>query len=262
MELPEIVILIITYDRYQTLKLTLGGLRANLFPAYPDDKLHILVSDDSTGGLYLSNIRKLKEFKSWGTGLKAISTPERSGWGKHVNWALRYIEENYPNAKYVLQLEDDYLCAHLLDLNLGVALMEAKPDIGMLRYRGTAGEHAIFHQFEANLETLYPEYREAASLVDKRVTYLQVDSASYSLYSCYSNGVHLKRLGSQGFHAYYGYYPEGRKLGETEEAFAIWVKRNMQIPDAPAIAILPEWIPMRWHHIGQSWQGTAQDIGV
>lgn len=259
MELPEVVILVITYDRYDVLKQTLAALKG--FVDYPNEKLHVVVSDDSTGGLYLANIRKIKDYKSWGLdGLSAISTEQRSGWGRHVNRALHYIETKFPNARYVLQIEDDYILTQPLDLKLGVALMEAKQDIGMLRYRGTAGGHAIFHQFEADISPFYPDYMEGLANIAGRVNYLQVDSASAYLYSMYSNGVHLKRLGERGFHAHYSYYPEGLKLGATEESYAIWVKSRMTAANAPAIAILPDWVSMRWKHVGQSWQNSAQDI--
>lgn len=259
MAFPEVVILIITYDRYEVLKKTLAALKQ--FVDYPNDKLHILVSDDSTGGLYLANLRKLKDYKDWGLeGLVAISTDERSGWGKHVNRAMAYIAYNYPTVRYVLQLEDDYVLTRPLDLKLGAALMEAKPDIGMLRYRGTAGGHAIYHQFEADIAALYPDYSEGVANVKGRVNYLQIDSNSGYLYSMYSNGVHLKRLGNDGFHAFYSAYPEGMKLGATEESYAIWVKLRMKDAGAPAIAILPDWVAMHWEHVGKSWQGSEQDI--
>lgn len=258
--LPEIVLLLITFNRYETLKKTLSALKE--FMAYPQDKLHVLVSDDSTGGNYLNNLKKLKDFKDWGiNGLQTLSTPERFGWGRHVNYALSWIAENIPSAKYVLQIEDDYVLKVPLDLQVGAALMEAKPDIGMLRYRGTAGGHAIYHQFEADISPWLPDYAYGVADVMGRIPYLQIDSASQYIYSMYSNGAHLKRLGQSGWHAHYGMYPEGLKLGHTEESYAIWTKQLMTAPKAPAIAILPEWIGMYWEHIGASWQGSAEDIG-
>lgn len=258
--LPEIVLLVITYNRYEALKKTLYALKE--WMDYPSEKLHILVSDDKTGGNYLNNLKKLKDFKDWGIqGLQTIETPERSGWGKHVNFALSYIADTLPDAKYVLQIEDDYVLTKPLKLAVGAALMEAKPDIGMLRYRGTAGGHAIYHQFEADISPWLPDFAYGVADVMGRIPYLQIDSASQYIYSMYSNGVHLKRLGVHGWHAHYGMYPEGRKLGDTEESYAIWTKQMMKEPNAPAIAILPEWVGMFWEHIGASWQGSSEDIG-
>jgi hypothetical protein len=64
------------------------------------------------------------------------------------------------------------------------------------------------------------------------------------------------------FHAAYGRYPEGLKLGATEEAFAHGVRdRQLRDPAAPGIAVLPEGIPQAFAHIGKSWQLSAHDGG-
>lgn len=254
MDLPEIALLVITFDRYNELKETLSALMENI--QYPADKLHIIVSDDSTGGTKLNNLGRIKAYKEWGAdGIDIIETPSRSGWGKHVNWALGKIQELYPQTQYVFQIEDDYVLKAPLDLTEGVAIMETRPNIGMLRYRGTAGMRYIYHQFETDINP-YLDWRGA-------VSYLQLDNASPSLY-VYSNGAHLKRLqpkdGYADFHSFYGAYDEGLKLGETEEKYAHRVKDKMREGNAPAIAILPDWVNMRFDHIGETFQGTANDI--
>lgn len=257
-DFPEIAILVITYNRYDSLKATLDALQANVI--YPADKLHIIVSDDSTGGNYLTHLRKVKAYKEWGKGMKAIEMPERSGWGKHVNFALTHIYQNMPNVQYVFQIEDDYILTRQLDLQVGVALLENKPDIGMLRYRGTAGMHAIFHQFEADISNYLPDYDESSGQIQGRLCYLQMDSGSQSLW-IYSNGAHLKRLrGENNFHEFYGQYPEGLKLGDTEEMYAHIVKDKMTQANAPAITILPEFVTMKFQHIGHTWKGSEHDI--
>jgi len=253
-DLPHIAILVITYDRKDILRQTLEALQEKLH--YPDDKLHIIVSDDSTGGRYLSDLKRTKSYKSWGVGgVEFIETPERSGWGKHVNWALKYIREHYRDVTYVFQIEDDYKLLIDLDLAEGVALLEERPNIGMLRYRGTAGTHCIYHQFESDMGDYgYPN-----------LTYLQLDNASHTLW-VYSNGPHLKRLIADfgqvpAFHDHYGWYAEGLRLGATEENFAHRVKDGMKLGNAPAIAILPDWVNMHFDHLGESWQLSEDDIG-
>jgi hypothetical protein len=73
----------------------------------------------------------------------------------------------------------------------------------------------------------------------------------------YSHGPHLK---TSKFHQYYGPYPEGSKLGETEEKFAHIVKdRLREDPHAPQIAIQPDWVSMRFDHIGTTFQHTEKD---
>lgn len=249
-DLPHIALLVITYNRYDILKTTLNALLEKLI--YPADKLHIVVSDDSTGGTYLTNLKRTKAYKD----IEFISTNERSGWGKHVNGALQHVRTEYPQCDYVFQIEDDYELKEVLDLRLGAALMETRPNIGMLRYRGTAGTHCIYHQFEADI----PSYE----LDRDNITYLQLDNASHTLW-VYSNGPHLKRIQSHqsqhpDFHEHYGLYLEGAKLGATEENFAHRVKDGMKLGHAPAIAIMPEWVNMHFNHLGDSWQGSQDDI--
>ena len=254
--LPEIALLIITFNRAEELRKTIDALQEHL--QYPDDKLHVVISDDSSPSNYLSPLKRTKSLKTWGVnGVNFRTTDERSGWGKHVNGALDYIKATYPSVDYVFQIEDDYVLTQDLNLRLGVALLETRPNIGMLRYRGTAGMHYIYHQFESNIS--------AYNLSEDNLTYLQLDNASHSLY-VYSNGPHLKRIRSHqdnhpDFHQHYGKYPEGRVLGHTEESFANMVKDGMKLGNAPAIAILPDWINMRFSHIGATWQGSEDDIG-
>ena len=254
-DLPHIALLVITYNRADILKETLYALQKHLI--YPQDKLHVIVSDDSTSSTYLSSFKRTKAFKVFGAkGVDFRSTDERSGWGKHVNNALDYIATAYPQCDYVFQIEDDYVLQVDLDLTLGAALMDSRPNIGMLRYRGTAGTHCIYHQFETDVR----EY----GVERDNITYLQMDNASHTLW-VYSNGPHLKKLKQTNeypsFHEHYGRYLEGAKLGATEENFAHRVIDGMKIGNAPAIAIMPEWVNMHFEHVGTSWQGSTDDIG-
>lgn len=257
-QFPEIAILVITYNRAEALRQTLDALKR--FVTYPTDKLHIIVSDDSTGGHYLPALRRIKAYKEWGRGLKAIETPQRSGWGKHANWAMTHIYTQYPNVQYIYQIEDDYVLTRELDLRVGVALLETMQNVGMLRYRGTAGMHAVLHQFEADIREYLPDYDESAGLIQGKVCYLQLDSGGHGLW-IYSNGPHLKRLrGANSFHDFYGAYPENLKLGHTEEWYSHIVKDRMKLPNAPAIAILPSFVTMQFQHIGDTWKDTEDDI--
>jgi hypothetical protein len=62
------------------------------------------------------------------------------------------------------------------------------------------------------------------------------------------------------FHSFYGYYPAGLKLGETEERYCHMVKNQMKAAGAPLIGIMPEWIPMHYDHIGKSYQLSEMDV--
>ena len=257
--MPEVTILILTYNRYSELRKTVNALQKNIL--YPRSRLNWVISDDSTGDGYLEKMESLKSHK----GIEHISTKERSGWGANANQALLHIAQNYPDTHYVFQIEDDYVLKTPLDLVAGVALMENRKNIGMLRYRGTSGDHFIMHQFQASIENIKPDFQESPGANKGHIAYMQFDNASHSAW-IYSNGAHLKRFNiltdeTIGFHMFYGKYPEGLKLGKTELNYAMQVKTKMREPNAPAIAILPDWITMNFEHIGKSWQQSEHDIG-
>ncbi len=253
--LPEIAIQICTYDRYSELCDTIKALQELV--DYPQSKVKLYISDDSSPDEYFNRLKRLKIFKFWETFF--ISTAENSGWGANVNNGLSQITQ-----PYIFFIEDDYILKKPLDLRVGVALLEKKPNIGMVRYRGSAGSNLVYHQMEVDLSDYQADsafdgmpWSQSIEGLPWKLTYLQIGGGSPDLY-LYSHGAHLKR---RSFHEFYGMYPEGMKLGHTEEAFAHTVKDRMRAdPDrAPGIAILPEWIPMWFDHIGVSYQLTEKD---
>lgn len=246
MNWPIVTILICTYNRVTELARTLTALASSV--SYGGE-LRFVVCDDSSPNNYLSKLEKKPIWKT----LKPefVSTEQNSGWAANVNNGLARA---YQDSELVFFIEDDYVLTSPLHLTLGVAMMLARPDLGMLRYRGTAGDHLVYHQVEAGLDNLLPDYQQGLGLPG-RVSYLQIDSGSPSLY-IYSHGAHLRH---KRFDDFYGAYPTGLKLGETEERYAHIVKDGMKLPGAPGIAILPEWIPMYFDHIGQSYQHTEAD---
>lgn len=255
-EWPEVTVLICTYDRFDLLLSNMQALADNI--RYPADKLKWVICDDSSPGGYAGKLKKNKLVKS----LKAevISTEINSGWAANVNNGLVHVD-----TPYLFFIEDDYLTGAELPIDTGVALMEVKPGVGMVRYRGSAGTHVVLHQFEADISEWLPEHRDGYGLPGK-LTYLQFDQGSPTPY-VYSHGAHLKH---RRFHEYYGLYPtvkmedgieRGLKLGETEETYAHSVKDGMKANpiDAPAIVIFPDFIPMWFDHVGESYQLTDKD---
>ncbi len=241
---PEVTILICTYNRLSEIQQTMAALRANLF--YPQDKLRWIVCDDCSPATYLKALKKNPHFK----GVDFRVTPVNSGWGVNVNNGLGAVE-----TAYIFFIEDDYVLTRPLDLRIGVAVMEKK-QMGMLRYRGTAGHHLVYHGLQADIQETLPAYREGRG-VPGITQVLLLDSGSPDLY-IYSHGPHLKH---RRFHEFYGMYPTGLKLGETEESYAHIVKNKMKEPGAPTIGILPEWFFQEFDHIGKSYQMTEADKG-
>ncbi len=227
---PTVAICIVTFDRLREIKMTISALRTHLHYAGP---LVWHIADDSSPSGYLGTI--LNEFND----LHFTTTvTNRQGWGTNVNKALGMLDK-YP---YAFLTEDDYVAQRSIDLTAGVALMEANTKIGLVRYDGVAA-----HSLTLHLE-------EVESRIG-RFSYMRIDKDSPHL-NVYSNRPHLKH---HRFHECYGYYPEGKNLGTTEEQFAHRIKDQKHCPD---VAILWDGIPMAFDHIGASWQGSANDTGV
>ena len=245
MNWPEVTIGIITYNRPSEIRKVVSALQDMMY--YPDSKLRWVISDDCTPGQYLEDLENDNVLPDGG---KYLSTPRNIGWGGNANFLRSNIR-----TPYMFLIEDDYVLDRTMDLTLAVAVMECRTDLGMIRYRGTGGTHVVFHQFEADISEYLPHFQQGYGIPGK-ISYLQLDSGSPSLY-LYSNGPHLVHMGR--FVPFYGPYLEGAKLGSTEEAYAHVVKDKMRLPNAPGIAILPEWIQMNFDHIGKSYQNTEFD---
>lgn len=243
-EFPDITVVLIHYRRLDELKKCIESLRKYL--KYPEEKLTWIVVDDSGDSQYGELFKSIKKYST----IEWIETPKNGGFGATFNYANRLVK-----TEYTLFIESDYILTKALDLRIGAALLETRKNIGMLRYRGTAGGHIVSHQFESNVSDYLPDYQDGVGLPGK-LTYLQLDSGSPDLY-LWSNGPHLRH---KSFTDFYGAYPEGQKLGIAEEAYAHQVRDGMKVFGAPALAILPEWILMHWQHIGDSFQNTEFDL--
>lgn len=246
---PTLSVVIVTYNRVEEFERTISALCQHII--YPRDKILFYIVDDCS----LPEVQHAhKEICSkLGITYMYSSSPVNLGWGANVNRILRVIAND---GGYVYFTEDDYVVAKPLNLALGVAVMEAAPHLGMLRYRGTAGSKIKFVQREVDLGLL-PDHVEGVGLPGK-CTYLEILPDSTDLY-LYSHGPHLRR---KTFHKYYGFYPEGLKLGATEESYAHMVKDKYGQNGAPSIGILPDWVNMWFNHIGKSYQHTQYDRGI
>lgn len=227
---PVVAICIVTFDRLREIKATISALHSHL---HYEGQIVWHLADDSSPGDYLDAV--VKEFPD----LRFTFTKtNRKGWGMNVNTALGYLDK-YP---YIFLVEDDYICLRDIDLTAGVALMEANSKIGCVRYDGVVG-----HSLTLHLE-------EVESRIG-RFPYMWIDKDSPHL-NVYSNRPHLKH---RRFHECYGFYPEGKNLGTTEEQFAHRIKDRKHCPD---VAILWDGLPTAFDHIGASRQGSEHDMGI
>jgi hypothetical protein len=245
--LPSVTFVIITYDRERELKITLSNLWENL---YYSGEVKYLIADDSTPGKYRDDI--LGWFKRRiPCEMEFISTPKNVGWGANANHALTHVRDDI-----VLFLEDDYVLKSPIDITPYAALLMAHEGIGLVRLDGIAGHKIVAHVNETNIADYAPDYRQGMGTPGK-LNYFLADHTSRETW-LYSNRPHLKH---NRFHGFYGQYPEGLKLGATEESFAHNVKDQMTLPGAPAIAV-PLDATGWWDHIGISYQHSELDRGA
>lgn len=226
MDMPLVDVVFITWNRPRVMVRTWAALKERLM--YPN--LRWVVADDCSPDEVLEEIRDVLRPDI------IFRTKERSGWGLNVNNALKQLD-----SEFVFQTEDDKLLKEPLDLVPGVKVLAARVDFGMVRYWGLAG-HALFgHLREIRAE-------------GKKFNVWHLLKNSPFLY-VYSNGAHLKH---RRFHEAYGYYPEGYKLGYTEERFA---HTFIDDKEGPGIVAFPDFVRNRFEDIAKSWQLTEVDIG-
>lgn len=238
---PAVTIQICTFERPDEIKKTIMALRNHL--VYPN--LHWMICDDHSSINYLRYLEK--EFNY----AQIVRTDKRSGWGVNVNEGLARVK-----SRYVFFCEDDYVLYRMIDLRVGVALMETEKKVGLIRYDGVSGHRFIASLDETDISEKYPDYREGCALSGK-TWYWRILSQSGEAY-VYSNRPHLK---AARFHKYYGNYPQNKKLGETETEFAIRVKSKLDDYDAPQIVTPVDFVVRYWEHIGVSRQLTPDDKG-
>lgn len=226
MQYPPVTVIIITYNRPEEIRRTISALRANLL--YPG-LLQWHLADDASAEGYLDAV--CRDFPQLSF---SRSVTQRKGWGANANAAIRACETPY----YFL-CEDDYVAKRPFDVGKGVLLMESQPTISMVRYDGLEG-----HTLDLHLREVKTQHGG--------LTYLSISKTSPHL-NVYSNRPHLCHR--ERFHAAYGFYPEGLRLGLTEEAFA----HHILDTTGGDIAILESGIPLAFDHIGKSYQLSSED---
>ena len=133
--------------------------------------------------------------------------------------------------EYLFQLDDDHILNEQIDLTPHIAALN-RGDIGWVRLMGVDA-----HNYTATLKD----------------GYWLVDWGSAELYIT-SNRPHLKRA---DFHDYFGFYPEGKKLGQTEEQFCNQAKDVARDYGGKFVAVPLTYNDKMWDHVGHSWQGKG-----
>lgn len=255
-ELPPINVVIITFLRRDMFRRTVDNLIDKLHYSGP---ISWIIADDSTPEPDYQNFCLSVFRKTWSNGLpdhheiRVEGTPQNSGWGANANNAISKCEHDI-----VFFIEDDYVLTRPLDLSPFVALLLENDAVGLVRMDGIAGHRGINCQTaETNIRDYLPGHRDGVGGLGD-VHYWLIDQRSSHL-NVYSNRPHLKH---RRFHEFYGPYPEGYRLGQTESMFAHTVKDKMRAnPNAaPALAI-PLNANSYFDHIGVSFQLSEWDKG-
>lgn len=230
--LPDIAVLIPTYNRREILTKGLNLLRENL--KY-EGKIKVFVGDDSDNeDLAYCSVKDNSFVEDYGNfEIFAYHNVERRGLGANLNILLNTAQVS---TDYVIQMDDDHWLIKPLDITPHVQKLIDDPTAGCIRLMHVAG-----HRYRATLDNLY----------------WRIDWESPEVYIA-SNRPHLKSISR--FHETYGYYTEGLKLGLTEETFChncIDTARRRAIMGARPIDVL---IPLDvqtesgWDHVGHSYQ--------
>lgn len=182
---PTVAVLIPTFERPEVLRETINLILKNL--KY-QGRVKILVGDDSHEQIsFLGSARTIFFDGDY------FFHGEQYGLGRNLNSLLQ--EAVNQGIDYVISMDDDHWLVEPLDITKHITKLMEDETAGAIRLMGIGG-----HRYTATLDGLY----------------WRIDWNSAEVYIA-SNRPHLKSISR--FHGAYGIYPEGFKLGLTEEKF-------------------------------------------
>lgn len=221
--LPDIVILVVTYQRADVLRDTLNALMYRL--QYEGDYSFVIADDGSIDGTQAV----VEKFGRATLVPFELVQSVRVGLGANTNAGLRRAFELSP---FVLQLQDDMQIQQGLDITPHVKRLIDYPQDGFIRLWGIGG-----HKYTATLDE----------------GYWRIHWTSNDLYIP-SDRPHLKH---KRFHEAYGLYPEGLPTAHTEDAWCHQVKDRALAYGGPSV-LVPHSMEYEngWEHMGyhDSWR--------
>lgn len=143
-----------------------------------------------------------------------------NGLGANINRLIGACDSDY-----IFQMDDDHHLQQELDVTRHIQELEWNERVGWVRLMGCA-----YHNYRAKLKG----------------DYWHIDWDSPEVYIT-SNRPHVKH---RRFHEHFGMYPEGVKLGQTEEIFCQQCKDKY---DKRYNVVMPVR-DIEWGHVGDSWQ--------
>lgn len=218
---PPLAIVIPTWNRRDVLLETIHRLGKHLDYTGPR---HLIIADDGSDDGTATAIQCIPG--------ATIVTSRRVGMGANTNAGLRAA---FALSKYVLQLQDDMHLLHHFDLHPHVARLRDDPTAGFVRLWGVGG-----HKYTATLDE----------------SHWRIDWQSTELYIP-SDRPHVKHW---RFHNHFGFYPEGLRTDQTEDAFCHQCK-DRAVTGAPSV-LIPHGVDVErnFEHVG--WHDRARDKGL
>lgn len=237
---PDVAVLIPTYNRVKILIDTIWLLEKNL---HYSGKLQYFIGNDGDESIkHALDLSKLENETMMRVNVydgPRVTADKPVGLGDNLNMLID--KAMTWDIDYIFQLDDDHHLVKPMDLDPHVRQLMEHEDAGWIRLMGIGSHH-----YTATLEGDY--------------WYVHWDSEGpYSLYIP-SNRPHLKH---RRFHEFYGMYPEGLKLGQTEETFChqcrnVWKKCNKDAKPPSVLVPLNSNSESAWKHVGVSWQSKGE----
>ena len=224
MDWPQLGIVIPTYNRRETLRNTIHATQNHL---YYQSRYRFFIADDGSDDGTQDMLRD--EFPH-----VALVQSLREGLGANTN---RGLQSAFQYSDYILQFQDDMQMLVTIDLHPHVELLMNEQTCGFVRLWGVGG-----HKYEGALEG----------------NYWRVYWHSPDLFIP-SDRPHVKH---KRFHDHFGYYPEGRKTADTEQA---WCHQCKDVAGKNGVR-LDVFVPQNqltestWEHV--EWGNRWRDKGL
>jgi GT2 family glycosyltransferase len=195
-EWPLVSVVVVTYDRLDTLVPTVESFRRVC--SYP--RVEYLLCDDGSPRRVQERMRQLP-FDRF------LFAERNGGLGRNTNRGIAAAR-----GQYILQLQDDWVCEGRGDfVERAVAVMDEHPELGMIRYREPP-----------------PQVEPASTFTSARGDVVRVFASGTHARGgeyAYSDNPHIKR---RDFHEKLGTYREGVPMNVMEEEFCARVDRDEQ----------------------------------
>lgn len=214
MDWPPLAILVITYNRKEILDETLKHLKDHVY--YTGERKYIVADDGSDDGTQQMLMETHPDV--------LLVESNRAGLGANENAGLRQAMAYAP---IIMQLQDDLHALATIDLHPHVERLMTDETSGYIRLWGVGG-----HRYTGNLEG----------------NYWRVWWNSDDLYIP-SDRPHIKH---RRFHEFFGFYPEGLRAAETEDAWCHQCKDRAGQGGKKLDVLVPQnaLTEVTWEHVG------------